>query len=144
LNEKPVERKENILNKSIIPFLFIMAGVMTLLSLGVYFWFIEVNLEKARTTVFIVMAFSQLFNVYNMRSLKKSVFEIGFFSNKYINLAIFVSILIQVIIIEVPFFQYIFSFEFVSVLEFITLVALASIVLWCGELYKYLKYKATK
>ncbi|WP_188442769.1 cation-translocating P-type ATPase [Planktosalinus lacus] len=141
LNEKPVKQQEKILNKSVLPLLIMMAGIMTVLSLGVYFWFIDVSLEKARTTVFIVMAFSQLFNLYNMRSLKKSVFEIGFFSNKYINLAIFVSVLVQVIIIEVPFFERIFSFEFVSVPEFIILIALSSIVLWTGELYKYIKYR---
>lgn len=141
LNEKPVHQKEKILNKSILPFLFMMAGVMTLLSLAVYFWFIEVSLEKARTTVFIVMAFSQLFNLYNMRSLKKSIFEIGFFSNRYINLAVFVSVLIQVILIEVPFFERIFSFEFVSIPEFLTLIALSSTVLWFGELYKWVQKK---
>lgn len=144
LSEKPLERKENILNKSIMPFLAMMAGIMTLLALGVYFWFIDVSLEKARTSVFIVMAFSQLFNLYNMRSLKKSVFEIGFFSNKYINLAIFVSVLIQVIIIEVPFFELIFSFAFITIPEFLTLIAMSSIVLWSGELYKYLQRKVRK
>ncbi|MEX0998062.1 MAG: HAD-IC family P-type ATPase [Flavobacteriaceae bacterium] len=141
LKDKPVRQDEKILNKSVLPFLFMMAGIMTVLSLVVYFWFIDVSLEKARTTVFIVMAFSQLFNLYNMRSLKKSIFEIGFFSNKYINLAILVSVLVQVVIIEMPFFQHIFSFEFVSVPEFLTLIALSSTVLWTGELYKFIKYK---
>jgi P-type Ca2+ transporter type 2C len=141
LKEKPVRQDEKILNASVLPFLFMMAGIMTVLSLVVYFWFIDESLEKARTTVFIIMAFSQLFNLYNMRSLKKSVFEVGFFSNKYVNLAIFISILIQVLIIELPFFQRVFSFEFVSVAEFITLAAMSSIVLWSGEFYKYLKYK---
>jgi Ca2+-transporting ATPase len=141
LKEMPVKQEEKILNAGVLPFLFMMAGIMTLLSLGVYFWFIDVSIEKARTTVFIVMAFSQLFNMYNMRSLKKSVFEIGFFSNKYVNLAIIISIFIQVMIIELPFFQRVFSFEFVSVPEFLILVLLSSLVLWSGEFYKYVKYK---
>jgi P-type Ca2+ transporter type 2C len=144
LKEKPVRQDEKILNASVLPFLFMMAGIMTILSLTVYFWFIDVSLEKARTTVFIVMAFSQLFNLYNMRSLKKSVFEIGFFSNKYVNLAIIISVIIQVMIIELPFFQRVFSFEFVSVPEFLTLIVLSSAVLWSGEFYKYVKYKIAK
>lgn len=141
LKEKPVKQEDKILNAEVLPFLFMMAGIMTVLSLMVYFWFIDQSLEKARTTVFIVMAFSQLFNLYNMRSLKKSVFEVGFFSNKYVNLAIFISILIQVLIIEFPFFQRVFSFEFVTVSEFLILAAMSSVVLWSGEFYKYLKYK---
>ncbi|MCR9183212.1 MAG: HAD-IC family P-type ATPase [Flavobacteriaceae bacterium] len=141
LKDKPVKQNEKILNKSVLPFLFMMAGIMTVLSLIVYFRFIDVSLEKARTAVFIVMAFSQLFNLYNMRSLKKSIFEIGFFSNKYINLAILASVIVQIVIIEMPFFQHIFSFEYVSVYEFLILISLSSIVLWTGELYKFIKYK---
>jgi Ca2+-transporting ATPase len=141
LNEKPIAQKEKILNKTILPFLLMMAGIMTMLSLAVYFWFIEVSLEKARTTVFIVMAFSQLFNLYNMRSLKKSVFKIGFFSNKYINLAILVSIIIMILIIELPFFELIFSFAYITVTEFLVLIGLSSSVLWAGEGYKYFKRK---
>ncbi|MGM0579568.1 MAG: cation-translocating P-type ATPase [Bacteroidota bacterium] len=139
LKNKPVRKKEKILNASVLPFILIMTVIMTILSLIVYFYYLPEGIEKARTTVFIIMAFTQLFNLYNMRSLKKSVFNIGFFSNKYINIAILVSILIQIIIIEVPFFEKIFSFQPVSALEFIVLVAMASLVLWSGELYKFIR-----
>ncbi|RUA31871.1 MAG: hypothetical protein DSY77_12420 [Bacteroidetes bacterium] len=118
-----------------------MTVIMTTLSLIVYFHYLPEGIEKTRTTVFIVMAFTQLFNLYNMRSLKKSVFNIGFFSNKYINIAIMVSILIQITVIEVPFFERIFSFQAVSALEFMVLVTMASLVLWSGELYKLVKGK---
>ena len=141
LEEKPVNKKEKILNASVLPLILIMTVIMTTLSLIVYFHYLPEGIEKARTTVFIVMAFTQLFNLYNMRSLKKSVFNIGFFSNKYINIAILASILIQIIIIEVPFFELIFAFQPVSALEFIVLVAMASLVLWSGELYKLVKGK---
>ncbi|WMN12118.1 HAD-IC family P-type ATPase [Marivirga salinae] len=141
LEEKPVNKKEKILNKIVLPLILIMTVIMTSLSLIVYFHYLPEGIEKARTTVFIIMAFTQLFNLYNMRSLKKSIFNIGFFSNKYINIAIFVSILIQIIIIEVPFFERIFAFQPVSALEFIVLVAMASLVIWSGELYKLVKGK---
>jgi Ca2+-transporting ATPase len=141
LEEKPVNKKEKILNTTVLPLILIMTVIMTTLSLIVYFHYLPEGLEKARTTVFIVMAFTQLFNLYNMRSLKKSIFKIGFFSNKYINIAILASILIQIIIIEVPFFELIFAFQPVSALEFVVLVTMASLVLWSGELYKFIKMK---
>lgn len=142
LSVKPVSKKENILNKEIVPFLVIMATLMTALSLAVYFHYLgdsDQELRKARTCVFIVMAFTQLFNAYNMRSLKRSVFDIGFFSNKYINIAILVSVIIQVVLIEIPFFERVFGFEFVSATEFLVLIGLSSTVLWVGELYKFIK-----
>ena len=144
LDEKPISQKENILNKSVIPFLIIMGVVMTTLSITVFFWFLPDGIEKARTTVFVAMACSQLFNLFNMRSLKKSVFEIGPFSNRYINIALIFSFVVQIIIIEVPFFADIFHFEPLSSVEFIVLISLSSSILWVGELYKWLRSLGAK
>lgn len=136
LKFKPIKRTENILNRSVFPFLVINALVMTVFSVGAFHWFLDDGIDKARTSAFIVMAFCQIFNVFNMRSLRHSIFEIGFFSNKYINIGITVSVIIQVLIIEITFFEILFSFAFISATEFIVFVMLASSVLWSGELYK--------
>ncbi|MBL7850863.1 MAG: HAD-IC family P-type ATPase [Cyclobacteriaceae bacterium] len=141
LSEKAVGKGENILNRKILPFLLVMAIVMSGGALGAYFWFLPQGIEKARTTVFIIMAFMQLFNLLNMRSLHKSVFEIGLFTNKYINVALAVSLVIQLVIIETPFFESVFGFRPVSFLEFVSLVACASASLWAGEAYKYSRRK---
>lgn len=137
LRQKPVNPREQILHKSVVPFLLINAVLMTVLAIGAFRYFLPESLDKARTAAFIIMAMSQLFNVYNMRALKYSIFRIGIFSNKYVNWAIAVSILIQVAIIEIPFFQHLFSFDAIAFLEFIALSALASLVVWVGEIYKF-------
>jgi P-type Ca2+ transporter type 2C len=142
LKEKPLKPTENILNKDILPFLFINAILMTVLTLGVFQYFLPVSLEKARSAAFIMMAFTQLYNIFNMRSLKQSVFKIGIFSNKYINLALLVSLLIQIMIIEIPFFERLFQFDPISFVEFTILGLLASMVLWIGEIYKFLRYSS--
>lgn len=144
LKEKPVNPKEKILNKTVLPFLFINALLMTVLAISAFKWFLPEGLEKARSAAFIIMAFSQLFNVFNMRSLRLSVFKIGIFSNKYINIALLVSVLIQVMIIEVPFFERLFQFDPISFTEFIVLGILSSSVLWVGEAYKYMRYGVKK
>ncbi|HMQ06089.1 MAG TPA: HAD-IC family P-type ATPase [Saprospiraceae bacterium] len=141
LEEKPVNPKEKILNREVLPFLFINAVLMTLLTLLAFQWFLPHSLEKARSAAFIIMGFSQLYNVFNMRSLKLSVFRIGIFSNKFVNLAIFVSVVIQVLIIELPFFERLFRFEAINFTEFFVLGLMASSVLWFGELYKHLRYR---
>jgi Ca2+-transporting ATPase len=76
-----------------------------------------------------------------MRSIHLSVFKIGLFSNKYVNIAIVISVLIQVAIIEIPFFEVLFRFDPISWVEFIILAGLASSVLWFGELYKFITTK---
>jgi P-type Ca2+ transporter type 2C len=146
LEAKPVNPEEKILNKEVLPFIIINSVIMAILALSAFHWFFEQdgNEEKARSAAFIVMAFCQLFNMFNMRSLKKSIFKIGPFSNNYINLAIVASIIIQVLIIEVPFFERLFGFDPISFLEFVSLAALSSITLWAGEVFKYVSYIAKK
>ena len=145
LQQKPIKRTENILTMKIIPFLIINAVVMTLMALLAFHWFLPESTEKARTSAFIVMAFCQIFNVYNMRSLRHSIFKIGFFSNKFINIGVSLSFIIQVLIIEIPFFELLFSFAPINPFEFISMIVMASSVLWFGELYKrYIGIQSTQ
>lgn len=144
LKEKPVNPKEKILNKAVVPFLFINSVLMAILTLLTFKWFLNEGEDKARTTAFIVMAFCQLFNVFNMRTLKKSAFSIGLFSNKYINMGLAASLVIQVIIIEIPFFERLFNFKSLSFMEFFILGLLSSSVLWVGEIYKYIRFGRKK
>ncbi|MBC9795792.1 cation-translocating P-type ATPase [Sinomicrobium weinanense] len=140
LREKPVNPKENILNKSILPFLFINAALMAVVTLLVFNHYLPEGLSKARTTAFAVMSFYQFYNVFNMRTLKLSVFSIGMFSNKYINAALVFSIIVLLCLIEVPFLRKLFGFQQLSFYEFIFFGLISSSVLWIGELYKYLRY----
>ncbi|AFL86060.1 P-type ATPase, translocating [Belliella baltica DSM 15883] len=135
----PISPHENILTKGIIPFLLINALIMTGLAIFAFQLYLPLSIEKARTMVFIVIAFTQLFNVFNMRNLDQSIFKIGLFSNKWVNYALIISILIQILIIEVPIFAKLFDFRHVNFLEFIKWIALSSLTLWAGEIYKYIK-----
>lgn len=141
LKQKPVRKDEGILHKSIIPFIALNAIVMTVLSIMIFNYYLPQGYEKARTMIFIIMAFTQLFNVYNMRSVKYSIFKIGMFSNRWVNIAMIISIIVQIIVIETPFFERLFGFEFVSATEFLAMIALSSLVLIFGEIYKFIKSK---
>lgn len=141
LNMKPVDPKEKILNTSVLPFLIINAALMAIISLGVFKYYLEdpEMPHKARTATFVVMAFCQLFNVFNMRSLTQSVKQFGAFSNPYINLALAVSLVVTIAIIEIPFFEQLFSFKSLGVLDFVVLISLSSLILVAGETYKWLQ-----
>ena len=137
LNEKPLKKEERILNKSILPFLLLNVVIMAGLTIAAYRHFLPQGVETARSAAFTVMSFTQLFNLYNMRSLKRSLREIGLFSNIYITITMLSSSAITIIIIFVPFFQGIFGFGPISYGSFSLLVALSSTVLWATEIFKY-------
>jgi Ca2+-transporting ATPase len=130
---------ENILSKETIVYVLIMASVMFILTVTVFRFFLPVGVEKARTGAFAIMAFTQLFNVLNMRSLKKSIFKVGFFSNKYIVASLTASVVLLAIVLYVPFFRGVFKFARLSLPELISIVLLSSLVFWVGEIYKHMK-----
>ena len=141
LKSPPVNPKVNIIDKSILPFLIINTLVMTSLAIFAFWWHLPQGLEKARTVTFISLAFSQLFNALNMRSLKDSAFKGGIFGNRWLNYALLLSALITVVIIELPLTSNAFKFQSLPALEFLFWAGLSSLVLWSVELYKYFKFK---
>ncbi len=144
LNEPPRKKNENILSKETLPFLLLMMIVMAGLTISffAYHLFIDGDIDKARTAAFTVMAFTQIFNALNMRSMKRSLFEIGIFSNKYMMVSISLAIFLQVIAIY--FLDAIFHFEYLSFYELILIFVSSSLVLWLGELYKFFKYNKNR
>ncbi len=140
LKEKPVGVHENILNRSVMPFIFINAIVMTVLAVGAFYYYLETGLEEARTAAFIIMCFTQLFNIYNMRSLKQSVFKVGFFSNIYVYISNLISVIVMIGIIEIPYFAEIFGFISLPWSEVIILALMSSLIIFVSEFYKKLKF----
>lgn len=138
MKTNPMMKNENILNKELLPFLLINVSLMVGLSLAIFFYYMDDGIAKSRTGVFIIMAFTQLFNVYNLRSIHQSVFKIGIFSNKFISLAVGVSVLLLVLVTEIPALASVFHFQSLYIVDFMALFVLSSSVLWAGELYKYL------
>jgi len=134
-----IRKDENILSKEMIPFIILISSTMIIATLGAFYFYLDKSLELARTMAFSVMTLSQLFNIYNMRSLKKSVFKIGFFSNKWVNLATFVSLILFISVLSIPFFEKVFNFSQMGFFDVMILLILSPLVLLAGEVYKFIK-----
>ncbi len=141
LKEKPRDKKEGILTMEVLPVLVITAVSMAVLAILAFNYYQEESIKKAMTAAFSVMAFTQLFRAINMRDIKRSVFEIGFFKNKYLLISILVALCLQVIVIRTEFFQNVFGFSSLPFSEIFILIGLSSLVFFVGEGYKFLRYK---
>jgi P-type Ca2+ transporter type 2C len=140
LLQKPRKKEENILDYRSIPFLLVVVSVMFTGTIFVFSYFLmEGGEDKARTGAFAVMAFTQIFNMLNVRSLNESLFKVGFWSNRAIIYALMISFALTVSALYLPFFQNIFKFVSLSITEVLGIIALSSCVLWFGELYKFLR-----
>ena len=141
LNQPPRNKKERILNKELIPFLILMAGLMTLGTIPLFKHFLPQGLDKARTVAFTAMSMFQLFNVFNMRSLKKSLFKIGVFSNKWVTMALAGSFLAMLGVIYIPGISNVFSFVPLTIAELGIIILITSSVFVLGEIYKFVRYR---
>lgn len=141
MNRKPYGRDEPILKWDFIPNLILISIIMVALTMLVFTYYLPEGKTLARTGAFLAISMTQLYNVLNLRSLEKSVFEIGLFSNKWINIAFIGSVILQIGAVKLPFMQTLFRFENIPWLDFIVITLLSSVVLWGGELYKYLKFR---
>lgn len=66
---------------------------------------------QAQTMAFSVLGLSQLVHAFNNRSTRKSLFKIGFFSNKFLVLAAVLSTVLQILVVQTSWGNTIFKTE---------------------------------
>ncbi|MGE5568231.1 MAG: cation-translocating P-type ATPase [Rhodospirillales bacterium] len=91
----------------------------------------------ARTMAFNTLVLFQFFNVLNARSDQRSAFH-GLFRNRWLWIALGLSVALQAAVIYVPFLQVAFSTVSLSLSDWLICTAVASSVLWARELSKAL------
>ena len=104
----------------------------------------EVKVEIGQTMAFMVLAFSELVHVFNIRNNKKSVFKTHPFNNKILLLAIGASAALMLIILLVPALRHIFSIPILPMGNLIETILLIIAPLVIVEIFKLLKINTTK
>ena len=97
------------------------------------------DIGHARAYVLALMVFIQNIHVLNCRSEKKSIFKINFKQNKFILFTIVISILLQIIVMEVPQFSQFLQTYSVPALHMFILLCVSIPILFVMESYKQFK-----
>jgi Ca2+-transporting ATPase len=120
----------------------VVMGVATLLTIDMYLPGGVIpgsdSLEVARTAGFTTLVFAQLFNALNSRSETTSAFR-GLFTNKWLWGALGLGIVLQVLVVQVPFLQEAFGTASLDPGQWLATIAMASVVLWVEELVKWVR-----
>ena len=95
------------------------------------------SLIHAQTMAFVVLSISQLFFALNMRNSKKSIFTIGIFTNKPLISSIAFGILIQFIIISIPFFSVVFKVYSLTLRDWGIALLISIVPLATNEILKF-------
>ncbi len=95
------------------------------------------GLPRAQTIGFTTLVLFQLFNAFNARFEDRSAFH-RLLANRWLWLAVLSSAALQVAVVHLPFLQRAFSTVPLGPRDWLLCVAVASTVLWVGELKKLL------
>ncbi len=139
----PRDPKEGIMSRVLIERTILVGA---LISAGVVYNFISAlqdnaSLEKARTIAVTTMVFFQFFQAWNSRSEHESIFRINPFSNPFLFFSLLASFLAQLALIYVPFFQWIFRTEPITLLEWQKIILVAFSVIMVVEIDKWIRRK---
>ncbi len=102
-----------------------------------------VNSPDGMTMAFLTMSLAEVFHSFNMRSQRGSVLQLKT-HNKYLYLAMLVSLLLTLAVIYVPFLRDAFGFEHISFQEYIYSLLLAISVVPIVETVKFFQRKFSK
>ena len=130
-----MKRKPNGLDKRIFTrffsaFLIISVILETLISLYVYYHFIDLGQGMAQTLALFSIIINEFVFAYNCRSLKEQIHKRGLFSNKYLNLGILGLFVVQLLVFFTPIGK-LFGLEVITIsqLLFVVIVNIVSFIL---------------
>ena len=106
------------------------------LSLGAQAWAWHGGSDNWQTIVFTVLTFSQLVHALVIRSETRSLLSIGFVSNPKLLLAILLTVVMQLMVIYVPFFNDIFQTSPLEIHELLVCFLLPLVVFVLVDLEK--------
>ena len=158
MKRKPIKANSGIFTKGMtwrIIYQGIMIGVLTLIAFVIglstknppYVEGLtpeEVRVEIGQTMAFIVLAFSELVHVFNIRNNKKSIFKTGIGGNKMLFGAIGIAALLMIVVIAVPALRMIFSIPVLPMENIIETIILIFAPILIVELFKLLKINGVK
>jgi len=138
MRQKPRPRGQGVFTKEVVT-LMVVGGVWSaLVNLGVFKWALDAGrgMLEAQALCFLTLVLIQFFKAYNFRSDKQSVFKLGFFKNRWLNITILWEIALLVVIVYTPALQPSFRTFPLSGFDWLLVVLLAATVFPVLELTK--------
>ena len=132
---------ERVIDASMWRGVALIGSVMAVATLGVIDLYLpggliegSDDLASARTAGFTVLVLAQLCNAFNSRSEVTSAFRVR--ANRWLWAAVGISVALQVAVVQTPFLNVMFGTVPLTPDQWLVCAALATAVLWTGELRK--------
>jgi len=140
MRRPPYSPKENVFSRGMTRHIILFGLLMGLVSLGIGYWGWRMNNPSWQTMVFTTLTLAQMGQALAIRSERNLISQIGFFSNKLLLASVGLTLLLQLGVIYLPFFQNIFSTVPLTLGELAICLALSVSVYVGVELDKQLRF----
>ena len=133
-----------ILTRTLVERILLVGTLVLIGTFGLFEWEQEIRgstLAQARTVAVNVVVAVQLFYLLNARSLRHSIFQIGFFSNPWILVSLIGVVALQMGFTYVPFMNSVFETAPIDLQAWGSVVAFGLLVYLVVELEKWLRRK---
>ena len=139
MEEKPRSTKESLFSKSMLLQCLIMGGVIGLIVFGS--WIVltksmNIDIAVARSLTMALMVFLQNAHAFNCRSEKRSIFKLSYKTNWVFYVAVFGSIGLQILIMEIDILSKLLHLTTVSYILLSVLLISSLIIIVISEIYK--------
>ncbi|HEX7627763.1 MAG TPA: calcium-transporting P-type ATPase, PMR1-type [Candidatus Methanoperedens sp.] len=140
MRQPPRKQDEGIITKRVILYAGGVGILIAMQALFIFKWTLDNSgIVKAQTMVFTLIVISMMFNAFNWRSDRLSVFRIGLFSNRTLLYAVASTILLQLLVIYTPSLNGPFSTVPLSLDDWGAILGLASTTLIFVEAAKFIE-----
>jgi Ca2+-transporting ATPase len=139
MNLPPRKTNENIFAHGLGWHILWVGLLMGAVCIIIQAWAIYNNDPKWQTYVFTILCFSQMGDVFAIRSRHTYLFQLGLFSNRALIGSIILTFVLQLALIYIPFLQDIFSTQALSLKELGMCIVASLVVFHAVELEKWVR-----
>ena len=122
MDRPPRDPKESVLSRDVLFFIVIIAAILTVGTLGVFLLELQEHsgdVARARSVAFTTIVFFELFLVFSIRSPRETLWKVGVLSNKKLLVAVAISGLLQIAVIQLPYFEPVFDTRALDALDWV-------------------------
>jgi Ca2+-transporting ATPase len=144
MQQKPRPKNEPIINRLMIIRIGVMTVALTAVVLTAYQIGLRTSIALAETMAFVALALAELPIAYTSRSERYPLIKLGVFSNKWMQRAVGLSIVLILAVIYVPFLQEAFDTVALTLNEWLILLPLIAIPAATAEISKFFVRRSEK
>lgn len=137
MKEKPRDAKESLFAHGGMLFTVLNGMLIGTITLVAFRYGLNTSEQMAQTMAFMVLSISQLFHAMNLRSRTHSIFKVGICKNKWLVLTIVCSIILQIMVAQLPVFQMLLKTVSLSLPAWLLIFGLSMSVIIVNELSKW-------